>query len=153
MAVLDKVKPEQLPEDLRAALVALEDIPRFSLSGEWLQDGDVLVTHCTVTLPSDSEFVDPETHWVIVTTSKYPEGVLTIRRAPEGGVRGDFAHELPDRVPCIITRAQSLGQWDGDPQPRDAFSRLAWNAARLVNWVEKAATDTLLTPGDPFGHP
>ena len=153
MGVLDKVETAQLSEDLQAALVAIEDIPGFSLSGEWFQNDDVFVTHCKVTLAKGSEFVDPETHWVIFTTKKYPDGVVTIRRAPEGGIRGDFAHELPGRVPCIITRAQSLGQWDGDPQPRDAFSRLAWNAARLVDWVEKAATNTLLKPGDPFGHP
>ncbi|UQN10206.1 ThiF family adenylyltransferase [Deinococcus sp. QL22] len=40
-----------------------------------------------------------------------------------------------------------------DPEPTDAYSRLAWHALRLVQWVQKAARGDLLRPGDHFGHP
>jgi predicted dinucleotide-binding enzyme len=150
---LDKSATELLPEELRAALPALKGVPSFSLMGAWRYAEGLFIHEATVTLSEGSGHVAAVTRWSIATTNRYPEGPLIITRTQHSGVRGDFAHELPGRRPCVITRARALGAWDNDPEPTDAFSRLAWNAARLVEWVEKAARGTLLKPGDPFGHP
>jgi len=150
---LDNSETELLPEELRAALPALKDVPGFCLTGAWRPAEGLFFNEATVTLAEGSDHVARVTKWSIATTDRYPEGPLVISRSQDSGVRGDFAHELPGRRPCVITRARALGPWDDDPEPTDAFSRLAWNAARLVEWVEKAARGTLLKPGDPFGHP
>lgn len=154
MAALAESFPiPRLPANLQVGIRTLEDVLGFTLEGPWQQLGDLWTTTCRVDINDASEHVDAMTRWSLVLSDRYPHGPLRIWRAPDSGLRGAFPHELVKDVPCLITRAQPLGRWDTDPEPFDAYGRLAWHAVRLVRWVEKAACSELLRPGDLFGHP
>lgn len=150
----DATPPLALTPDLLAGIRTLEDIPDFSLTGPWTgpAEGKWSVS-CQVTIDEGSEHIDAVTHWILTVSEHYPAGNVTVKRAPDSGVRGEFPHELVRHEPCLITRAQPLGRWDADPEPLDAYGRLAWHALRLVRWVQKAAREELFRPGDHFGHP
>lgn len=153
MGALGNQPPSPFPEDIQVGIRTLEDVPGFILDDSWHYDDGRWFTRCSVHISTSSAHVDATTRWLIMVSDRYPQGPLTIRRAPNSGLRGAFAHELIKDVPCLITRAQPLGRWDTDPEPFDAYGRLAWHAVRLVRWVEKAAGGELLQPGDLFGHP
>lgn len=142
-----------MPADLLAGIGALEDVPDFTLDGPWhLVDGFWTVS-CSVQISAPSAFVEATTRWTMTVSPSYPGGIVIVTRAPGSGVHGDFAHELVKNIPCLINRGQPLGRWEGEAERSDAYGRLAWFAARLVWWVDRAARGELLLPGDHFGHP
>lgn len=152
-----------LPENLQASLGTLVYVPELIVGAEWTFDGGMWTVPCELRGTATSVYVPPISHWFLRVSEDYPRGPLKFQPAREGGIQVTFPHQAPNVPvkgqrylsgdPCLIDPAAVLGRGGGNPEPRDAYGRLAWNARRLVEWVEDAALGRLLRPGDPFEHP
>lgn len=107
----------------------------------------------------------PVTRWCAIVDAGYPFGPVAIHPAARGGVTTTFPHQSRntasnDRLPwregklcldsplggerCLNVVRDPVG---------DADARLRWHAERAQLWLERAANDQLLAPGDLFELP
>ena len=153
----------KLPENLQAGIRTLTYVPELSVGADWTLDNGVWTVLCELRSTATSTYVPSILQWYLRVADQYPRGLLKFKPAREGGIQVTFPHQrlnVPlkgERYltgdPCLIDPAAALGRGGGNPEPRDAYGRLAWNARRLLEWVEDAALGQLLRPGDPFEHP
>lgn len=153
----------ELPENLQAGLRTLIYVPELSVGGDWTFEGGMWTVPCELRSTFTSQYVPAISHWYLRVAGQYPHGTLKFKPAREGGIQVTFPHQrlnVPVKGerylagdPCLTDPASTLGRGGDDPEPRDAYGRLAWHARRLVEWIEDAARDQLLRPGDPFEHP
>lgn len=114
---------------------------------------------------SGARFIGASTRWCALIDESYPFGGVAIHPATEGGITATFPHQSRN------TTARDGRSWRGgklcldspfggerrltlvrDPVG-DADVRLRWHVERALLWLDRAANDQLLAPGDPFELP
>ncbi len=137
----------------------IEDGPTFHANlKQW-------VIAFTLRRESGAQFIGTTTPWCALVDDDYPFGGIAIHPAAKGGITATFPHQSantpsPDGsgwrggklcldVPLGDERRFSFGR---DPRG-DSDSRLRWHVERALLWLDRAANDQLLGPGDPFEAP
>jgi hypothetical protein len=142
----------------------LHFIPGFELLEDFSEDsqGKRWTLKCRLSIDTDSDAIPSTTDWVIVVDSAYPSGKIAVYPAAEGGIERTFPHQtynapLTDSWRsgklCLSTDFQSLRRYTSDSEPLGASERLPWHVKRAIHWLELAARNELLRPGDPFELP
>ncbi|WP_431856876.1 ThiF family adenylyltransferase [Azospirillum sp.] len=97
---------------------------------------------------------------MMLVSPEYPKGEITFYPATDGGISVTFPHqtyngEPKDKRPWRTGNLCVAGPRfdEGVKEPKEADSRLRWHASRLLAWINAAATDTLLAPGQPTEFP
>jgi hypothetical protein len=163
------MQEQTVPLNLRAALRALRIIPDFQILGEWQLHGDRWGLHCRTRIqPPQSSPIRASTDWYVLVDRSYPWGRIDVFPARVNGITGTFHHQRfnedvhPDNHPwktgniCVAQQGFVLGRFGAEPEPMDASGphcRLAWHVRRTFDWLNAAATDQLVQPGDPFELP
>lgn len=116
-------------------------------------------------IPSSSRHVPGASFWYVVIDAAYPLGRISVFPAKEGGITGTFPHQdrneqgesdTPWRTGklCLDSPLRALGFPYQNPDPiGDPDIRLAWHVERALQWLEAAASNTLVVDGDPFELP
>jgi ThiF family len=153
-----------LPGALQEGGDALAALPRIERLGRWqwhqATGHFLLAFRASLSAPA-SAFVPAETDWILRARPQYPAGEILIHPAVDGGLTKTFAHQSYNGVdpndvlwrkgkPCLEDHALRL---DHEIEPTVASDRLVWWARRLLQWLDRAAQDRLLMPGDPTEFP
>ncbi len=145
---------------LRAvAACAVEDGPKFNEQAKrWV---------LTITLRRDvgGEFVGVSTRWCVLLDDTYPFGRVSFYPAAQGGMTATFPHQARN-APGSDRRAWREGRLCLDvplggerrlvvvrDPVGDAEQRLRWHAERALEWLYRAANDSLIVSGEPFELP
>jgi hypothetical protein len=112
-----------------------------------------------------ARFIGPTTQWCALIDEDYPFGDIAIHPATEGGITATFAHQSQN-TPSKNQQAWRDGKlcldspFGGERRlalVRDPVGepneRLRWHLERAVLWLDRAANDQLLAPGDLFELP
>lgn len=154
-------------ESLLAARRGLESLPNVRVVGELLWDEKDQVWAFAVELTinsADTVLVPATTRWFFVVDKRYPWGSIDIYPAKENGLDktfphqdyngdGDEKHPWRDGDICVRAPGFALGRSGEDPDPKGAPDRIAWYAARAIEWLERASCGELLKVGDDFELP
>jgi hypothetical protein len=154
-----------VPRPLETALarVSLESsievtsapVPRDAES--WLIDLSILSQ-------SESTFIPKRSEWKVVVDNAYPYGAIGIYPSASGGITATFPHQArnsldndgkPWRNGKLCLEVPLGGERTArvrDPVG-SADDRLLWHVRRARSWVQAAAENALLRPGDPFELP
>ena len=153
-----------LPSALQEGADALAELPRIEALSPWqwhqATGHFLIVIRASLSVPA-SAFVPAETNWILRATPHYPAGEILIHPASDGGLTKTFPHQSYNGVdpnhalwrkgkPCLEDHVLRL---DHDAEPTTTPERLAWRAHRLLQWLDRAAQDQLLTPGDLMEFP
>lgn len=154
--------------ELLAARRSIEAFPNLRLVQDicWSEAEKRWSMCIEVALPSEQAKDLPQhTRWWVTVDAAYPWGDIDAFPAVEGGTDKTFWHQFrndPPGVPSVpwrrgkvcfrfpnsvFVRAAYVAEPLGHPD------RLRWVFSRLNEWVRRAATGTLVTPGDPFELP
>jgi hypothetical protein len=110
-----------------------------------------------------TEFVPASTDWILLAEDIYPDGFVGLLPAKEKGLVHTFPHQELN-VPrshndflygqiCTNTSLRLLGRHGLDREPRTAEDRIRWHVLQALRWLEAAAKDELVLPGEPFELP
>ncbi|MBL9085001.1 MAG: ThiF family adenylyltransferase [Planctomycetales bacterium] len=139
-------------------MTLVEDFRWYPVESAWM-------LHCRLESATPATIHVPAvTEWYVRVPGDYPYGEVRWYPARNGGLTATFEHqqhngEPPDDrpwrlgYPCVSTSAYGLGRTHLDSEPFACDARLAWQARRLVDWLENAAAGTLSSPGEPFELP
>lgn len=109
--------------------------------------------------------VIPEwTEWCVLVDDTYPDGSIDVLPSKQGGLPGTWPHQRLNREGpaanpwregrlCLQTGLFALGLRGHHAEPWGAATRLPWYVQRARQWLEDAASDRLLAPGDDFELP
>lgn len=156
-------------KDLLNARRDLEDLPGVELLEDlkWYTNGSVgvWVLHCRLT-PGHTprRYLPASTEWYVTISPSYPYGEIRFYPASQNSIERTFHHQLynarvsqgqpwrPGDI-CRYSPNHRLGRHVADPEPLDAWHRLAWHFERALQWLNDAANDRLVLPGEPFEMP
>lgn len=101
--------------------------------------------------------------WLVVGDA---EGEVTVEIFPDasGGIEATFPHQnynrLPDDgqlwrdgKPCLERVTAIFKRTTWGEEPLDLRARIGWRIARLLEWIDAAASDALTGASDPFELP
>ncbi len=150
------------PAVLTSIADALAAETRFSVAGEWAMDNSSrwhlpIVARLSVT---PSEHMPAETMWRLVVGSNQSDGVVFFYPDAQEGLAVTFRHQDQNRSapegsswrpgkPCLERPIAGLGRDEWGDEPRDIEAAAIWKAGRLLQWIDAAATGTLITNGSP----
>lgn len=155
-----------VPLSLEAAFDALPSDPRFQATSVWTAGaGGVWSFSFRVRLSVQETTEMPEwTEWHLVLSGALTDPELRIFPDAISGITATFPHQdyngdpLEGRPwrrgkPCIERPAAVFRRsaWGGEPS--NLTDRLIWSIGRLLEWIDAAATGTLLEEGDPLELP
>jgi hypothetical protein len=127
-------------------------------SGHW-------VLHCRLTpglIPT--QYVPSTTEWYVEISPDYPYGEIRFYPSKHRSIERTFHHQLyihsrQDDLPwhwgdiCRFSPMRTLSLRGSDPEPLDPWKRLSWHFTRALQWLQDAACDRLILPGEPFELP
>lgn len=103
------------------------------------------------------------TEWYVLIAEKYPLGRIRVVPAVERGLKGTFQHQrlnLPlQGLPwtggevCTDPPGYLLGRLAPSSEPFENDERLYWHVNMAKEWLQVAATNDLVRPGDRFELP
>ena len=163
-----------LPENLRAAIHAVEVLPGVKVLSPWTWEASV--DRWTILLRLTPQVVASRqieassikvlsiTNWYALVEKGYPRGTVEIRPAKDAGLHQTFPHQAlnsigkqeppwRDGILCLTTDVHVLNRTGLDAEPFDTFHRLRWYVERALSWLTAAINGTLTTEGDPFEFP
>jgi len=154
------------PPQLAAAIENLLPSPRLEFIGGWQRFDDTR-WHIPFRARLSAEPIDVMPEWTAWHLVLWPVagGVdMDIYPAVEGGIEGTFSHQefnapWPDDrpwtkgKPCLERPAAIFRREGWSGEPLDLDGRIAWRLERLLDWIDAAATDELVAPGDPLELP
>lgn len=161
------MKAAAVPDSLRRARRELEWVPGYRLLEDWLWLRSVhrwaLRFRLSCVLPPTSP-IPAETDWVVLVSSAYPWGEITVYPAKEGGISETFPHQalnelgapdLPHRSGglCLGIMTQAWQIRHGLSEPHSVEERLRWHLERTIEWIERASRHELFRPGDDWEPP
>lgn len=154
------------PPQLAAAIEKLPSSPRIEFAGGWQKFGNAY-WHIRFRARLSVEPIDVMPEWTAWHLVLWPVagGVdMDIYPAVEGGIEDTFAHQEFNKAwpddrpwtkgkPCLERPAATFRRdgWSGEPL--DMAGRIAWRLDRLLGWIDAAAKDELVVPGDPLELP
>jgi len=111
------------------------------------------------------EFVGRNTNWTVLVSEAYPFGPIGVYPAMKGGLTATFPHQErndsdDNKHPwrsgklCLDSPYQGARHSISSRDPvGNVDTRLRWHIERALDWLDAAASGTLLSPGDPFELP
>ncbi|MBW7876636.1 MAG: ThiF family adenylyltransferase [Candidatus Cloacimonetes bacterium] len=109
-----------------------------------------------------SDYISEKTNWFVLVDSGYPFGEIEFYPAVEGGIQATFPHQIRNDYKEKKSRWRE-GKLCLDTPYRDSVftidpvgnveERLFWYVNRALEWLKKAANNTLLADGEPFELP
>lgn len=103
------------------------------------------------------------TEWYCMVSPEYPWGDIDIYPSSNGGIVKTFQHQSHNASEencewrtgniCVSTSVGLWGRKFFNQEPYNAKERLVWHIKRCADWVQAAATDSLVVKGDPFEMP
>jgi hypothetical protein len=155
-----------VPADLTAALDALAADPRIEFLSGWEERPDRLYSlklRAQLEVPP-TVFVPEWSSWHLVLGPGIENPQIEIYPDAVNGISATFQHqdnnalvapELDWRFgkPCLERPAAIFKRtaWGGEPE--DLAGRLHWRLGRLLQWIDAAASGTLVEDGDPLELP
>lgn len=148
----------QIPENLRIGRRAIDSFKECELIKDWtkIQDSDAWYFEFSVTSKTKGDF--PETtNWVLVTNGNYPKGSIEVYPSIRNGITDTFFHQSnngkkyenrPWRTGKLCLEV--LGVREGivvDNKPKSEYGKIRWYIKRTIEWVKKAASNTLIESG------
>lgn len=149
-----------IPAVLTSIADALAVETRFSVAGEWAMDSSSrwhlpVVARLSVT---PSEHMPAETMWRLVIGSNQSDGLVFFYPDAQEGLAITFQHQDQNRPaaegilwragkPCLERPIGGLGRDEWGDEPRDIEAAAIWKAGRLLQWIDAAATGTLIGHG------
>lgn len=153
-----------VPEILASAAAEVANHPRIVSVGSWasLRDGQwSLPFRASLSEPA-TDLIPKETNWYLVFEAASLS--VTVFPAKSGGITATFQHQsfndkgspqVPWRAgnPCLHRQAAAFGRvsWNGQPEAID--EKIVWYVERLMLWIDAAAANELVVPGEPFELP
>lgn len=144
----------------------LDHVPAVTLVRDldWNSDQDRWNLILSVESRKASHHVPKISLWAAVFGLKPETGRCEFYPAKDGGITATFQHQSlnlpgPDAQPwrtgkvCVDDPLSCLGSSFIVPEPVHPVERFLWRVERLVEWVDAAASGSLIMPGDPFELP
>ena len=154
------------PLSLAAAIAALPDDDRFELVEGWTErDYGAWSFQFRARLSvGPAEHMPVWSGWHLVVSDLGDDPDIRIYPDAADGISATFPHQdfngeplqgSPWRTgkPCLERPAFVFKRAGWTSEPADLAERLVWRIGRLLNWINAAATDTLLVEGDPLELP
>lgn len=149
------------PPVLQSIIAKFGNLDRFRIVGEWSTDAGGrwhLPVVARLSVPP-SEHMPSETSWRLVIGPNQPSDGVFYYPDAEDGINITFRHQDLNKLfndgrpwrsgkPCLERPISGLGRDDWEDEPRDVESAALWKAARLLQWIDAAATGNLSTQGD-----
>ena len=118
----------------------------------------------SVEIPVSSLYVPRVSSWHCLIDKTYPLGSIRFYPSKENGITVTFHHQDRNRSispdcpwmngkPCLTEPFGTRVQTSSNDPIGNSDERLAWYTSRLVDWLEAAASDTLILPGDHYETP
>ncbi len=103
-----------------------------------------------------------ETVWYVTVQDIFPDGKVKIFPAVNGGITDTFYHQSNNGIIaknglwregdiCLKDPLESVA--DINSEPVHAMERMRWNIIRLLEWIDKAENDALVSMHDNFELP
>lgn len=157
----------EIPLNLRSAVRSLQNQATVRVTGEWQLYGQKWALPIDITTQPLGSLVGGTTSWFVVADSVYPRGEIKLFPSKMKGITATYQHQacngegekdLPWRAGklCLDSAIGFAGRDGNEHEPFDASgrnSRLAWHVHRAVQWLDAAATSTLVSSSDPFELP
>lgn len=155
-----------VPDELASALASLPEDPRFELIDGWTKhaDGAWSFRFRARLSAEPTKDMPALTTWHLVVSCHPTDRIIRIYPDADDGITATFPHQdfndapvdgNPWRTgkPCLERPAFVFRRdgWSGEPL--EMTDRLIWRIGRLLAWIDAAASDELLLPGDPFELP
>jgi hypothetical protein len=130
----------------------------------WFHEEQLWALKCRILINVSSAFVPSESDWFFLIPEVYPRGEIKVMPSKSRSINVTFPHQSPndagpENIPwregklCLDRPTHIFGKgWDDENQ-RTAEGKLHWTMSRAVEWVQLAANNNLLAPGDPFELP
>jgi hypothetical protein len=139
---------------------------RTDIAGSWTPTGAgawSLPVIARLSVPA-SAYMPAETLWHLVVGGIEPEAAADLYPDRQSGLKAIFQHQDADdpsggttdwslAKPCLERRAATLARAAWDEEPLGLDERLIWRIGRLLQWIDAAATNTLVETGDPLELP
>ncbi|WP_226578961.1 ThiF family adenylyltransferase [Acuticoccus sediminis] len=155
-----------VPLGLAAAIAALPEDDRFKLVEGWIErEEQAWSFQFSARLSVEASEHMPEwSGWHLVVSDLGSDPDIMIYPDAADGIVATFPHQdfndepeagVPWRTgkPCLERPASIFRREGWAGEPADLADRLVWRIARLLSWMDAAATDTLLCEGDPLELP
>ena len=152
--------------DLRRGRRRLEEIEEISIIDDLTWDNEYKCFFICVSVQLDKEYPQfPKiTKWYITIDSSYPLGEISIYPSNSNGINCTFPHQLNNYFIaknnlwrlgkiCLDFSLRNLGMRSPEKEPFTTDERLFWHAKRAVMWIQCAAKNELVSPGDYFELP
>ena len=157
---------EVIPSPLLPVLDVIDECLRTQRSGTWSLDrkGRWALRFSARLSVEPSRFMPKESNWYLVVEENQPRSNATIYPAVEGGITCTFPHQSanisgqPGSLwqmgnPCIERPEAAFRRDEVAEEPLQLSDRLIWRIMRLLSWIDAAASETLLKPGDAIELP
>ncbi len=106
--------------------------------------------------------IPKETVWYVTVQDIFPYGKVKIFPSVHGGIKDTFYHQSNNGIisenglwrggdVCLKDPLESVA--DINCEPLDATERIRWNIIRLLEWIDKAEHDNLVSEDDNFELP
>ena len=155
-----------IPLDLAAAIASLPEDPRFTSLGDWVErHGDAWSFQFRASLSvAATDHMPARSDWHLVATGEPTDRIVRIYPDVDGGIVATFPHQdfndppvegLLWRTgkPCLDRPSSTFQRHDWGGEPHDLAERLVWHIGRLLLWIDAAAQNQLMVPGDPLELP
>lgn len=128
----------------------------------WDEEDSVWYFSIQVHHDSDGKNIPKETIWYVTFQDDFPNGNVKIFPSVNGGIIDTFYHQSNNGIIaknglwregdiCLKDPLESVA--DVNSEPYDAVERIRWNIIRLLEWIDKAENDSLISESDNFELP
>ncbi len=159
--------PAAVPGAIERGLVSVRSISSCQVNGEPTFHSSLSQWSIAMSLRIDTpgEFVGKNTNWSVLVSEAYPLGPIGVYPAIVGGLTATFPHqERNDRDHdqygwrggklCLESPYQGARHFISSRDPvGNVDTRLQWHVERALDWLDAAASGSLVSPGDPFELP
>lgn len=155
-----------IPPVLTAALGVFPADDRFELIEGWTENASNIWSfrfQARLSVPP-TKHIQERTSWRLVVVGDLVDPDIYIYPDEDGGIVATFPHQDYNRdspkdrpwrlgKPCLERPVAVFqrGGWNGEPA--GVAERMIWRIGRLFQWIDAAATNTLLRQGDPLELP
>lgn len=129
---------------------------------EWDEDDSVWYFSINVHHGFGGKNIPKESMWYITAQDIFPYGKVRVFPSVVGGITDTFYHQSNNGLisknglwregdVCLKDSLESVA--DINSEPIEASKRIRWNIKRLLEWIDKAENDNLVSENDNFELP
>lgn len=152
---------------IRSAFQALRGVERLTVISDPSWHGGIQAWFLKIRIVcnSPSGFIPRDTDWYVLLNENFPLGSIKFFPSKQNGLEHTFPHQDHNSYGpesqqwrngklCLDSPLRALGShWFYGEPLEDPEERILWHGRRAVGWVDAAAGNMLLGPGDPFELP